>query len=235
MQNEQTRPAARIRAALPTPRQIAVLLAVLAMAFMLAVLSLRGGYTQLEEQTYPEKYGEYVEYYAGKYALDPLILYAVIRTESGFDPNAQSGVDARGLMQITEETFDWIKSRIAPDEPLVFADLYDPETNVRFGSYYFACCLDRYAGDLATAAAAYHSGWGTVDRLIEGGHSLDGETLASFPYPQMERYVKKVTGSYARYQQLYPAEDAGTEDGAEDAGAGEDTGTGEAASAAPAA
>lgn len=232
MQNEQTRPAARRpRAARPTPRQLAVLLAVAALAFLLAVLSLRGGYSQMEEQTYPEKYGEYVEYYAGKYALDPLILYAVIRTESGFDPNAQSGVDARGLMQITEETFDWIKGRIAPDEPLVFEDLYDPETNVRFGSYYFACCLDRYAGDLATAAAAYHSGWGTVDRLIEGGHSLDGETLVSFPYPQMKRYVEKVTGSYARYQQLYPAEETGTED----AGTAEEAGTEAAAPAAPSA
>lgn len=208
MQNEQNRPAARPWAIRPTPRQIAVLLAVLTLTFWLAVLSLRGGYSQMEEHTYPEKYGEYVEYYAGKYAIDPLVLYAVIRTESGFDPNARSGVDARGLMQITEETFEWIKGRIAPDEPLVFEDLYDPETNVRFGSYYFACCLDRYAGDLATAAAAYHSGWGTVDRLIGDGCSLDGETLNRFPYPQMKRYVEKVTGSYARYQRLYPAKEA---------------------------
>ena len=42
--------------------------------------------------------------------LDPLLIYTVIRTESGFDPMAESEVGARGLMQITEVTFDWIKS-----------------------------------------------------------------------------------------------------------------------------
>lgn len=191
-----------------TPRRLAVLLAVLGLCFLLAVTSLRGGFTRMSGSSYPQKYSEYVEYYAGKYGLDPLMLYAVIRTESGFDPKARSNVDARGLMQITEETFDWIKGRIAPDEALVFEDLYDPETNVRFGCYYFACCLDRYAYDLATAAAAYHSGWGTVDRLLAEGYSEDGETLTSFPYPQMKRYVEKVTGSYERYQELYPPEES---------------------------
>ena len=69
-------------------------------------------------------------------------------------------------MQITEVTFDWIKMKIAPTESLTFDDLYDPETNIRFGSYFVSYCLDRYSGHLATAAAAYHSGVGTVDGLI---------------------------------------------------------------------
>ena len=60
-------------------------------------------------------------------------------------------------MQITEITFDWIKTKIAPDEPLTFDDLYDPEVNIRFGSYFISYCLQRYDDDLATAAAAYHS------------------------------------------------------------------------------
>lgn len=184
-----------------------LLLAGLGLVFILAVLGMRAGFARMDKGSYPQKYSEYVEYYAGKYALDPLVLYAVIRTESGFDAAAQSGVDARGLMQITEETFQWIKSRIAPDEEIAFDDLFDPETNIRFGSYYFTCCLERYQNDLATAAAAYHSGWGTVDRLLEEGHSQNGLTLASFPYPQMRRYVEKITRSYARYQELYPQND----------------------------
>ena len=72
-------------------------------------------------------------------------------------------------MQITEQTFDWIKGKIAPEEPLTFDDLYDPETNIRFGSYFVSCCLLRYQDDLSTAAAAYHSGWGTVDALLATG------------------------------------------------------------------
>ena len=150
------------------------------------------------------KYSDLVEYYAGKYSLDEKMLYAVIRTESNFDPNAQSSVDARGLMQITEITFDWIKSNIAPGEELTFDDLYDPETNIRFGSYFFSYCLQRYGNDLATAAAAYHSGWGTVDELLQDSqYTDDGVTLTQFPYNQMNRYVSKVTSAYRRYCEIY--------------------------------
>lgn len=155
---------------------------------------------------YPLKYEEYVTYYADKYSIDPLILYAFIRTESNFNPQAESSAGARGLMQITEVTFDWIKSKIAPTEDLTFDSLYDPETNIRFGCYFVSYCLLRYQDDLATAAAAYHSGWGTVDELLaQAEYSADGQTLDHYPYPQMRLYVKKITDSYRRYQEIYTA------------------------------
>ncbi|WP_346668732.1 lytic transglycosylase domain-containing protein [uncultured Subdoligranulum sp.] len=155
---------------------------------------------------YPIEYAEYVTYYADKYEIDPLMLYAFIRTESNFDPMADSDAGARGLMQITEVTFDWIKSKIAPTEDLTFEDLYDPETNIRFGSYFVSYCLLRYQDDLATAAAAYHSGWGTVDDLLaQEQYSADGKTLDHYPYPQMRLYVKKITSSYQHYQEIYNA------------------------------
>lgn len=153
---------------------------------------------------YPIQYAEYVTYYAEKYDIDPLMLYSFIRTESNFNPRAESDAGARGLMQITEVTFDWIKSKIAPTEDLTFEDLYDPETNIRFGSYFVSYCLLRYQDDLATAAAAYHSGWGTVDELLaQPEYSADGKTLDHYPYPQMRLYVKKITSSYQHYQEIY--------------------------------
>ena len=153
---------------------------------------------------YPRKYSRQVEQWAAEYDLDPLLVYAFIRTESGFDPAATSSVEARGLMQMTEETFIWLRSKIAPDEELLFANLYDPETSIRFGCYYLHLCMERYNGDVATAAAAYHSGWGTVDALLQmEEHSADGETLQGFPYNQMNHYVKKITSCYARYQRIY--------------------------------
>lgn len=160
---------------------------------------------RLRHLQYPQKYSEFVTYYADKYDVDPLLLYAFIRTESNFDPDAVSSVDARGLMQITEITFDWICGNIAPGEELTFEDLFDPETNIRFGSYFVKYCLIRYEGDIATAAAAYHSGWGTVDGLLKDDRFTDdGKTLTVFPYEQMNLYVRKVTDSYAQYQRLYP-------------------------------
>lgn len=153
---------------------------------------------------YPRKYSRQVEQWAAEYELDPLLVYAFIRTESGFDPAATSSVEARGLMQMTEETFIWLRSKIAPDEGLLFANLYDPETSIRFGCYYLHLCMERYNGDVATAAAAYHSGWGTVDALLQmEEHSADGETLQGFPYSQMNHYVKKITSCYAEYQRIY--------------------------------
>lgn len=159
---------------------------------------------KIDRWEYPIEYPEYVTYYADKYDLDPFMLYAFIRTESNFNPMAESDAGARGLMQITEVTFDWIKSKIAPTEDLTFEDLYDPETNIRFGSYFVSYCLLSYQDDLATAAAAYHSGLGTVNELLaQEKYSADGKTLDHYPYPQMRLYVKKITSSYQRYQEIY--------------------------------
>lgn len=183
-------------------RSLAVLLILAAIgAALFAVFQ-----DKINRWEYPIEYAEYVTYYADKYEIDPLMLYAFIRTESNFDPMADSDAGARGLMQITEVTFDWIKSKIAPTEDLTFEDLYDPETNIRFGSYFVSYCLLRYQDDLATAAAAYHSGWGTVDDLLaQEQYSADGKTLDHYPYPQMRLYVKKITSSYQHYQEIYNA------------------------------
>ena len=178
----------------------------LVLLFLLCVvlLALPPVRRQVEQRLYPRKYNDLVEQYAAEYDLDPLLVYSFIRTESGFDPQATSTVDARGLMQMTEETFIWLRSKIAPDEGLTFADLYDPEVSIRFGCYYLHLCLTRYNGDVATAAAAYHSGWGTVDALLQKEErSADGITLQGFPYNQMHHYVEKITACYAVYQNLY--------------------------------
>lgn len=157
--------------------------------------------------TYSQQYSEIVAQWAEEYEVDPLLIYSFIRTESGFQEDAQSNVDARGLMQITSDTFDWIKSKIASDEDITFDDLYDPEVNIRFGTYYVSRCLTRYENDIATAAAAYHSGWGTVDALLEQEeYSADGLILDEFPYTQMKNYVFKITECYQKYNELYGSE-----------------------------
>ena len=177
---------------------------VLVFLVTLGILCLPPVRTRVEKTLYPCKYSALVEQYAAEYDLDPLLVYSFVRTESGFDPDATSSVEARGLMQMTEETFIWLRSKIAPDEGLLFANLYDPETSIRFGCYYLHLCMERYNGDVATVAAAYHSGWGTVDALLQmEEHSADGETLQGFPYNQMNHYVKKITSCYARYQRIY--------------------------------
>lgn len=176
----------------------------LCLAVLLACLAVPKLWQAGQQLLYPRKYEQLVDQWAQTYNLDPLLVDAFIRTESGFDPVATSSVDARGLMQMTEETFLWLRSKIAADEDLAFADLYDPDTSIRFGCYYLHLCLERYNGDVATAAAAYHSGWGTVDNLLRmEEHSADGQTLQGFPYSQMNHYVNKITSCYGAYQRIY--------------------------------
>ena len=177
---------------------------VLVFLLVMGILCLPPVRDRIEKALYPCKYSALVEQYAAEYDLDPLLVYSFVRTESGFDPDATSSVDARGLMQITEETFLWLRSKIAPGEDVSFGDLYDPAVGLRFGCYYLHLCMERYNGDVATAAAAYHSGWGTVDALLQKEeHSTDGITLQGFPYNQMHHYVEKITACYATYQNLY--------------------------------
>ena len=150
--------------------------------------------------TYPIEYQEYVEKYADEFGVDKYLLYAFIKTESGFDPSAKSSAGAIGLTQITEETFSWIKLKLCPKENIVFEDLYKPDVSIRFGAYYISRCLERYSGSVDTAAAAYHSGWGTVDKLLA---QQGTDVLIEFPYTQMNNYVYKINKAYTSYQEIY--------------------------------
>ena len=105
-----------------------LILCLLALVLLVAAPHL---WHRAEQLLYPRKYEQLVDQWAQTYKLDPLLVDAFIRTESGFDPVATSSVDARGLMQMTEETFLWLRSKIAADEDLAFADLYDPDTSIR--------------------------------------------------------------------------------------------------------
>ena len=155
---------------------------------------------RIQMAMYPTKYEDAVQKYADEYNIDKYLLYSFIKTESGFDPSAQSDAGAIGLTQITEETFAWIKLKLCPYEDVVFEDLYNPETSIRFGAYYISRCMERYGNHIDTAAAAYHSGWGTVDGLLaESGE----EYLTEFPYTQMNNYVYKINKAYSNYTQLY--------------------------------
>lgn len=186
-----------------TIRRRLLLLALLALLIVGAVYA-RSAIRMAERVAYPRAYAEYVEYYAAKFGVDANQVYAIIRTESGFAPNARSDVGARGLMQITQETFTWIKGKIAPTEDVSFDDLYDPELNIRFGTYLLSVCMKRYQGDLPTAAAAYHSGLGLVDGLVKDErYSSNGKTLHTFPYAQMRNYVGKVRQNFKKYTSLY--------------------------------
>ena len=154
----------------------------------------------VHSHSYPLDYEEYVTKYADEFGIDKYLVFAFINVESGFDKDAVSSQNAIGLTQITEETFVWLKNRLEPGSETVFEDLFDPETSIKYGAYYISRCMDRYSQDVSTRAAAYHSGWTTVDILLE---EYGTETLQQFPYTQMNNYVKKINNAYKAYLDKY--------------------------------
>ena len=152
---------------------------------------------------YPTEYSGYAEAVAYETGVDKYLIYAVIRTESGFNEKAVSDVGARGLMQLTEDAYEWVKFRMDDERDISYDDMFDPQYNIEYGSYLIKLLYEEY-NDAGTAAAAYHSGRGTVsDWLKDPDYSSDGKTLDDMPEGKTKHYVKKVMTAYEGYTNLY--------------------------------
>ena len=168
--------------------------------FLLGCMCAFAGKTVMKT-LYPQKYTQSVQTYSALYSVDETLVFAVIRTESSFDPDATSAVGAKGLMQIMPETLDWLCYRMGEDVP--FDALSEPDTSIRFGAYFLHLLLDEF-GDEHTALAAYHAGRGSVLQwLNDPVCSSDGKTLEQIPYPDTAHYVAKVERAKNVYQSLY--------------------------------
>jgi soluble lytic murein transglycosylase-like protein len=112
-----------------------------------------------------------------KYGLDPDLARAVMRMESGGNPDAVSSAGAIGLMQLMPGTAKGLG-----------VDPRDPKRNLEGGIKYLSQLADKYDGDYEKTLAAYNAGSGRVDAY--GGIP---------PFPETERYVKNVLSLYRKY------------------------------------
>lgn len=157
---------------------------------------------KLEKLNYPTDYSEYVEKAASDYGLEPSIIYSIIRTESNFNPDAQSNAGAYGIMQIMPSSFDWLQE-LRGEEGKYDADaLFEPEICIDYGSYLLKYFYDYY-GSEQCAVAAYNAGFVVSDWLADPQYSSDGETLNDIPYPETNDYVTKVQSAKEMYKKLY--------------------------------
>ncbi|OAT80445.1 hypothetical protein A6M21_00770 [Desulfotomaculum copahuensis] len=115
---------------------------------------------------------------AARYGLDPALLKAVARVESGWNPAAFSPAGAQGLMQLMPAT----AAALGVDNP------WDPRQNLEGGARYLRNLLDRYHGRTDLALAAYNAGPGAVDRY--GGIP---------PYRETQQYVRRVAGAQREF------------------------------------
>lgn len=152
---------------------------------------------------YPTEYSEYVEKYAEENGIDKYLVYAIIKAESNFDPQVTSSSDAKGLMQLMEETAIE-RSNIIDDETIETHDLYDPETNIKLGTSYFSYLLGLYNGNTILALTAYNAGLGNVEQWIKDGIiKSDGSDIENIPYTETSNYVRKILRDYQMYLKIY--------------------------------
>lgn len=156
------------------------------------------------QTVYPRGFSAIVEDKSQEYDVDIALLYALIETESGFDENAVSSVGAKGLTQITPDTFEWLQMK--KGENYNEDDLFVPEISIDYGAYFLSILIDEF-GDTKTALAAYHAGRGIVNQWLEDErYSSDGKTLDNIPYKDTEAYTKQVLKVRERYCDLYKLE-----------------------------
>lgn len=151
---------------------------------------------------YPLAWWDTVLRWAGEYRVDPYLVLAVMREESGFLPTAVSSSGARGLMQLLPSTARWIaedKLRIPYQEE----SLWDPDYNIRLGTWYLGHLLDQFEGRLAWAVAAYNGGPGNLRRWTAGGVASPADLPAALRSTETREYLGKVLDSWVVYRRLY--------------------------------
>ena len=155
------------------------------------------------KEIYPTAYSEYVIKYSEENDLDKYMVYSIIKAESNFNPNVKSQSDAIGLMQLLEETANE-RANIIEDHNVNEEDLYDPETNIKLGTSYYAYLLKHYNGNNVLALTAYNAGMGNVDTWIKTKViKSDGSDIENIPYKETNNYVRKILRDYQMYLKLY--------------------------------
>ncbi len=176
-------------------------------AHALAARQLWGAaYTAKEGQAlalfYPRAFQSSVEGSAKQEALDPFFLWAIMRRESAYRTEVQSGANARGLMQLIPPTAVAIAKALALPSPNP-DELFSPELNIKMGAWYLAKLLERF-GHPALVAAAYNAGpQAAVKWLKENGALPLDLFVETIPFKETRGYVKQVVADYLTYHALY--------------------------------
>ncbi len=152
---------------------------------------------------YPLYYKDHIGKSSSKHDIDPYLVTAIIDVESGFNKEAVSAKDARGLMQITEQTGKWGFEQLKMDD-YDNEKLFIPEVNIEIGTWYLQRLKQEFNGDMDLVLAAYNGGSGNVTKwLKDKEYSSDGKTLDKIPFKETENYVKKVNTRYEKYKKMY--------------------------------
>ena len=159
---------------------------------ILAVINLC--YVVFDAVLFPVKFKTFVSVAGQEFCIDESLIYSVINVESGFNADAESSSGAIGLMQIMPATAKWIASEL--NEDYSKEKLYDPETNIRYGSFYLKYLFNKFP-DLDTVLACYNAGEGNVGLWINEYGIVDYQLIS---FKETANYINKVKNALKIYQ-----------------------------------
>lgn len=143
---------------------------------------------------FPNKYNDFVEIYSRRYGIEEELVFAIIKTESGFDKRAVSSSGALGLMQIVPSTAKWIAYELG--EEFDEMKMFDPETNIEYGCFYLRYLFDKFNG-FNEVVCAYNAGEGVVRNWLDEDGFVVEEKI---DYAETKNYLKKVKVFYDVYK-----------------------------------
>jgi soluble lytic murein transglycosylase-like protein len=140
------------------------------------------GFAAIKETAVQGRFGQFIRTAADHYSLDPELIRAVIKVESGFNPFAVSEKGAMGLMQLMPGTA----------EEMQVVEPFEASENIMGGSRYLRKMLNLFEGDLQLGLAAYNAG---PNKVLEYGRMPN--------IPETEQYVEKVLLEYGKNRVVY--------------------------------
>ncbi len=180
-----------------------------------AIVAIREVYPQLEshpvnaiplsvwKMAYALPYRAAIQRWSARVGVDPLLVAGLMRQESAFEKAAHSNANAMGLMQLEPETGHRMAHMIRVRYSQ--ARLFDPDYNIRLGTYYLSQ-LEKQFGSVEMALAAYNAGEDRVAQWTAGQHYREpAEFVDSIPFTQTREYVEIVARNAAIYRRLYGA------------------------------
>lgn len=151
---------------------------------------------------YPLAYGDLAASAAKAQQVSPLLLLALVRQESFYDPQAGSTAGALGLTQVIPSTGESIANTLGMSA-FSAGDLYRPKLSLQFGATYLADQLRQFDGDPYRALAAYNGGPGAASAAAKLAGPDEDLFVADLEFDETRLYVRRVMENYARYRQLY--------------------------------
>ncbi len=158
----------------------------------------------VSENLFPIKYQQDIARVAEEYGLDPYLVAAMVKTESGFDSQAVSPVGAVGLMQLMPDTAAWLSGLDiwrGDSSP----KLTDPADNLELGACYLEYLTAKFGEEhLLAALAAYNAGPTNVGRWIEAAGGADTFDLSDIDFPETRAFVQRVERYWLLYTRIHP-------------------------------